>query len=226
MRELSTYAVRSSSIQSLLSQIADRNTSSKEYGAALYALGQKLALAINEEFSLKSKVVQIACSSEDADVLMNGLIKDLEASIKSLAVFWNIRQTVKHTTEQIAPIVKTYIEPVEADVLIVCKSIIFTSCVVRTNLTRLIEKSVPQRIIIAAPVIFRGAERALKNEFAREIADRFEFVFFARDSDVNKENEVVPGIGGSIYQRLGLGDAVSKNQHMPEVVRQRLEHAK
>lgn len=226
MRELSTYAMRSSSIQSLLAQIADRKTSSKEYGSALYGLGQELALTINGEFSLGSKVVQIACSSEDADVLTNGLLGDIKASRKSLAVFWNIRQTVENTREQIAPIVKTYIEPVDADVLIVCKSIIFTSCVVRTNLTRLIEKSAPQKIIIAAPVIFRGAERALKNEFSKDIADRFEFVFFARDSDVNKENEVVPGIGGSIYQRLGLGDAISKNQHMPEVVRQRLEHVK
>lgn len=213
-------------MKSLLAQIADKTTSSTDYGAAFYSLGQELAKVINSEFSLKDKSVQIACSSEDADLLSNGLIKSLDANNKFLAVFWNLRQTVPHTNEQIAPIVQSYIEPGDADVLIVCKSIIFTSCVVRTNLTNLIQESAPKTIIIAAPVIFRGAEKTLKSEFPKEIADRFEFVLFARDSEVNKNNEVVPGIGGSIYDRLGLGDAVSKNKYMPEVVKQRLEFVK
>jgi len=226
MRELSTYAVRSGSVKLLLAQIADKNTSSSEYGLAFYNLGQELAKVINSEFHLKDKSVQIACSSEDADLLSNGLIKNLEANNKFLAVFWNLRQTVPHTNEQIAPIVQSYIEPGYAHVLIICKSIIFTSCVVRTNLTNLIQESAPNTIIIAAPVIFRGAENALKNEFPKEIADRFEFIFFARDNEVNKNNEVVPGIGGSIYERLGLGKSISKNKYMPDVVKQRLAFVK
>lgn len=226
MRELSTYAVDSAFIKFLLAQIADITTSSAEYDAAFYSLGQELAKVINGEFDLNEKAVQIACSSEDADLLSRGLIESLEAKSKSLAVFWNMRQTVPNTNEQIAPIVQAYIEPINADVLIICKSIIFTSCVVRANLTSLIQNCTPKAIIIAAPVIFRGAEKALKNEFPKEIANRFEFVFFARDSEVNSNHEIVPGIGGSIYQRLGLGDSISKNKYMPEVVKQRLELAK
>lgn len=226
MREFSKYANRSPSVQSLLAQITKRDLSPTAYDAAMRKLGEELAEVLNKHIPLYGKTVRIASTSADADYLCNGLFGNLAAESKSLAVFWNMFLTIPGTNEQIAPIVQSYIEPGHADVLIFCKSVIYTSCVVRTNLTHLIQESAPKTIIIAAPVIFRGAEKALKNEFPKEISDRFEFVFFARDSDVNKNNEVVPGIGGSIYERLGLGDSVSKNKYMPEVVKQRLEFVK
>jgi hypothetical protein len=93
--------------------------------------------------------------------------------------------------------------------------------VVRTNLTYLIEKINPSRILIAAPVIFSGAEPSLKNEFPAPISEKFEFIFFAKDDEVNKQGEVIPGIGGSVYNRLGLSDSVNKNKFIPEIVKRR-----
>ena len=57
----------------------------------------------------------------------------------------------------------------------------------------------------------------LMREFPKEISNRFNFVTFAID-DERKGNEVVPGIGGMVYPRLGLVDIETKNRYIPEMV--------
>lgn len=228
MRQLSQYAQNSNEIKSLLDSLVDQRTQSQDYAKAFYELGGALSDVIQNSNSLSSETrVTLACSSEDADWLSKGILDHLEQHVASinLAVFWNIRSNAFQNSElAVAPIIKTYIESLEnVDVLIICKSIINTSCVVRTNLTYLIERITPKRIFIASPVLFENAIHSLENEFPKFISDKFEFFYFAEDDEVTATGEVIPGIGGSVYHRLGLEDGIRKNKYIPMIVKERRE---
>ena len=226
MRQLSQYAQNSNEIKSLLDRLVDEGTQSQEYADAFYQLGGALSNFIRDSGSLSPKTsVTLACSSEDADWLSKGILDHLEKYVAkiNLAVFWNIRANAFENNEfAIAPIIKTYIESLEnVDILIICKSIINTSCVVRTNLTYLIEKITPEKIFIASPVLFERAIPSLEKEFPKSVSDKFEFFYFAEDNEVTASGEVIPGIGGSVYRRLGLEDAIQKNKYIPVIVKER-----
>jgi uracil phosphoribosyltransferase len=169
--------------------------------------------------------IMLACSSEDADWLSKGILdqlKDQDIEIK-LAVFWNLRVNPADNQElAIAPIVKSYIEKIDkVDYLIICKSIISSSCVVRTNITSLIETIDPLKICIASPVLYEQAIPNLMSEFPSQVSEKFEFFYFAVDDELNNRQEVVPGIGGSVYKRLGLEDSLAKNKYIPSIVKER-----
>ena len=72
-----------------------------------------------------------------------------------------------------------------------------------------------------APVIYKDAQPNLLKEFPEEISNQFYFLQFAVDED-RQGNEVIPGIGGMVYPRLGLGDQDKKNQYIPQMVRMRM----
>lgn len=98
----------------------------------------------------------------------------------------------------------------------------------RTNLIDVLEHlhhAVP--VFVLAPVMHVGAERKLKSEFPAAVAERFQITTFAIDSE--RHGEIVePGIGGSVYELLGLGDKHTKNAVWPRLVderRQRLLRA-
>jgi uracil phosphoribosyltransferase len=228
MRQLSQYAQNSNEIKSLLDSLVDKHTPSQDYANSFYQLGGALSDFIKNTNTLSSETrVTLACSSEDADWLSKGILDHLEQYVAkiNLAVFWNVRANVSQNSDlAIAPIVKTYIESLEnIDILIICKSIINTSCVVRTNLTYLIERITPKRILIASPVLFENAIQNLENEFPKAISNKFEFFYFAEDNEVTATGEVIPGIGGSVYHRLGLEDGARKNKYIPTIVKQRRE---
>lgn len=222
MRKYSTYVNDDKSIIDSLNILADKTTSPKEYSDAFYKLGKKLSVYINDRLK-QSKNVVIACSTEDADWLAKGIMDNLSVSKRNLVVFWNLRTNpFENKNLTIAPIVKTYTEDIDnCDTLIICKSIIYTSCVVKTNLTYLINKINPKDIIISAPVIFESAEKTLRKEFEESISSKFHFIYFAKDNKATPSGEVIPGIGGEIYKRLGLVDAVNKNKYIPELVKSR-----
>jgi len=92
--------------------------------------------------------------------------------------------------------------------------------VVKTNLTRAISYANPARIFVAAPVLLEGAEGRLSNEFPKHINQKFEFIHFATDTEKNGE-DVIPGIGGSLYELLGLGNSLEKNKYVPALVKER-----
>jgi uracil phosphoribosyltransferase len=228
MRQLSQYAQNSIEIKSLLNSLVDQRTQSQEYADTFYKLGGALSDFIRGSKFLSSQTkVTLACSSEDADWLSKGILDRLENHVAkiNLAVFWNIRSNAFENNKlATAPIIKTYIESLEnVDVLIVCKSIINTSCVVRTNLTYLIERITPQGIFIVSPVLFKKAIPSLENEFPKSISDKFDFFYFAEDNEVTESGEVIPGIGGSVYRRLGLEDSIKKNKYIPVIVKERRE---
>lgn len=103
------------------------------------------------------------------------------------------------------------------------KSIISTSCVVRTQLTHLINKICPEEIYIVAPVMYKDAQTNLKKEFPASISNQFKFLTFAIDTIKDVEKGVILGVGGMVYPKLGLGDIHEKNKYIPNLVKERMK---
>jgi hypothetical protein len=211
-----------------LDVLIDRSTTVRDYQAAMLALGQELGSSILERIHLPDTKIYLACTAEDADFLAAGIIGSLESQgfNSKLACFWNQRTTPFGVSDiQVAPIIRRYREPFDSqtDILIVVKSIISGACVVKTNLRNLIQDITPKSIIIAAPVIYAGAEESLKDEFERSVYEKFNFLYFAKDNERKADGEVIPGIGGMVYDRLGFDGQDDKNRHMPKIVEDRME---
>ena len=49
----------------------------------------------------------------------------------------------------------------------------------------------------------------------------FRFFYLAKDSDRTAEGEVIPGIGGMIYERLGSNGQTGKNEYVPKIMNDR-----
>lgn len=210
------------SIQSLLDRLAAPATPPAEYKHIMYQLGFEHGKALRDK--LEGKSVGIACTVEDADFLVQGIIEGLRGSVSSISVacFWNKRFPGDETRNipDTAPIQRKYSEPTikSVDSLIVAKSIISGACVVKTNLTHLIRESNPSMIYVVAPVMFTNAKSNLEKEFASDITRRFAYQYFAQDDQKSADNNVMPGIGGNVYQRLGFEDQDDKNHYTPELV--------
>lgn len=213
-------------IVELLGRLVDKATGSKDYAQAMYALGNEFGKLIYAKISHAEKDIVLASTVEDADYLGKGIIDVLEERGKRvfLTVFWNKRFTPnKENGITIAPIVKEYHESKygNVDTIIVIKSIIASSCVVRTNLTKLIEESNPDQILIVAPVLLQGATKSLEIEFEDDVIKKFEYFYFAEDDQRTDDGYVYPGIGGDVYQRLGFESEKEKNRYVPDIVKER-----
>ncbi len=53
-------------------------------------------------------------------------------------------------------------------------------------------------------------KRTCKKEFPESISNKFEFLTFAIDTSKDAQVSVLPGVGGMIYPKLGLGDIYEK----------------
>ena len=104
------------------------------------------------------------------------------------------------------------------------KSIISTSCVVKFQLLHLINKINPEKILILAPVMYKNAQVGLIREFPDYINSKFQFLTFAIDTERSLSGEVIPGVGGMVYPKLGLGDIHEKNKYIPQLVLARLHN--
>ncbi len=209
---------------SLLNQIADKATLPDVYQTAMLNLGKVLGNALLTQIEPNQKVC-LATTVEDADFLAQGILEQLETQLRSVvfACFWNCRTTPFGLNGlATAPILKKYQEPTDdVDVLIIVKSIISGACVVKTNLQHLIQKIQPSQILIVAPVMYEKAEENLRREFEPAITEMFRFLYLAKDSDRTAEGEVIPGIGGMIYDRLGFNGQPGKNEYVPKIVKDR-----
>lgn len=214
-------------IRNSLDVLADKTTSVEAYRNAFETLGVELGHALAQQVSdVPAEEIMLVCASEDADWLAKGVENGLGKGELPMSVYWSTRNTVYQSENgekiEISPIVKAYEEPItKCRLLVIVKSIISSSCVVKTQLTRLIDRVHPERIVIMAPVIYKDAQPNLLKEFPEEISNKFYFLQFAVDED-RQGNEVIPGIGGMVYPRLGLGDQDKKNQYIPQMVRMRM----
>ncbi len=216
----------SSRVIELLDKLVDQSTEHGEYARTMYELGLAFGPLLLHKISPSIKEIVLACTVEDADYLGRGIVDYLEAKERRvlLTVFWNKRFNPNSENGiAIAPIIKEFHQEgyQKASTMIVIKSIISSSCVVRTNLTRLIENSEPDQILIVAPVLLRGAINSLEAEFQEKIRMKFDYIYFAEDDQKSNDGNVFPGIGGDVYERLGFSDQKQKNGFTPKIVRER-----
>jgi len=193
----------------------------ESYSGEMRKLGSLLGKLLSDKIS-HSKSCLVVATAEDADFLGRGIYDSLKQEHKTkAAVFWNNHYQIPGGSS-IAPVVHKFLEPgyESTEVLIIAKSIISGSCVVRTNLLELIEDIQPQKIFIVSPVMHSKSEESLRKEFPRSIADKFEFVVFATDGERTESGEVKPGIGGEVYPLLGLSDQPARLGFMPKLVQE------
>lgn len=211
-------------INGLLNTIADRDTSIETYRASFYSIGIELGRILKDMHpDINNESTLLACASEDADWLAGGFMRGFGQPMLPLAVFWGIRKKLPDGID-VTSIVRSYMDDLESQCenLIIIKSIISSSCVVKTQLMRLISDISPKTIFIVAPVMYKDAQKNLSMEFPLEISSKFKFLTFAIDDEINEKKEIIPGIGGMVYPRLGLGNEIEKNSYIPQVVRDRL----
>ena len=76
-----------------------------------------------------------------------------------------------------------------------------------------------KQIFIVAPVVHKNSEASLIKEFPHDISSKFNFVYFAKDAQKDSySGEVIPGIGGQVYELLGLVKQPALTNYMPKVV--------
>lgn len=202
-----------------LESLLNSTNNPKKYKETMLSLGASLGEIVGLKIQDGSKCL-IVSTAEDADFLSNGvreaLLKKFETST---AVFWNNHYSI--SSGSVAPILHSYLQPgyKSSDTLVVAKSVISGSCVVRTNILALIESLQVKNIFIVSPVMHSSSELNLKKEFPKEISDKFDFVYFAIDSVKDISGEVKPGIGGQIYNLLGLSDQPVRAEYIPELVK-------
>ncbi|MDO4462527.1 MAG: hypothetical protein Q4C30_08555 [Bacteroidia bacterium] len=209
-------------IRDALETIADKYTNVFDYRNAFKTLGIELGRLVGRNIKLKAEEIMLVCASEDADWLATGVEEGLGIGDTCLSVYWSGRSEVYRDNEgtlEISPIIKSYEEPIkDCKLLVIVESIISSSCVVKTQLNRLIGKMNPEKIAILAPVMYKDGIPNLRSEFPKTISNKFKFYTFAIDDEKNEKGEVVPGIGGMVYTRLGLGTAKEKNLYIPKMV--------
>ncbi|MEJ2802529.1 hypothetical protein WAE61_11665 [Comamonadaceae bacterium PP-2] len=226
-RTFTSFAEHDSVAKMLVQELPCIQNDAESYRMKMRELGQHLAEGIIPTLDVeKIKTICVVCTVEDADFLARGVIEQLEvhhlAGKTRLICLWN--QRVKREGVPVSPVLRTYEEPFDKNnvVFIIVKSIISGGCVVKTNLTKALSAVQPSKVYIAAPVMLEGAEGRLSREFPDSISACFEFVHFATDDERSADGEeVIPGVGGSVYELLGLGDENQKNKYIPEIVRQR-----
>lgn len=224
-REYTSLANSDASARLLVDTISDLTISVEQYRSIMRELGKVLAASVCQKISdQNSSDLYVVCTVEDADFLARGVIDELtlrgfQSRIK-LMCLWNGK--IHDEGLSLSPVLRQYKEAQSSPTasFIVVKSIISGACVVKTNLTRAISSMAPEQVFVVSPVLLKGAQERLSREFPAEISNKFQYVWLATDSEKNGEN-VIPGIGGSVYERLGLGDENEKNKYTPAIVKER-----
>ncbi|MCE4543271.1 MULTISPECIES: hypothetical protein [unclassified Caballeronia] len=224
-RTYTKFAIQDAEARSLVDAIASSDLGVAEYREQMRLLGMHLGTGVLETLRPETEHdICVVCTVEDADFLARGLIESLAerglGERTRLLCLWNGK--VREDGISISPVLRQYKETFNPSgtIFIVVKSIISGACVVKTNLTRALSSGNPSAVFVAAPVMLEGAEGRLSAEFPKQISERFQYVWFATDDEKDGEN-VLPGIGGSVYERLGLGGEAQKNRHMPAIVKER-----
>lgn len=212
--------------EAALREIALTDTGVDRYRDVMHALGRTLGNCFCANVNVAAETVYVAMTVEDADFLGDGFLEALAehgADDLRIACFWNRR--AKTFGIDVAPIVQEYRDPYpeHIDHLVILKSIISGGCVVKTNLMHILDDAEPERIHVVSPVMMEWARDNLTHDFSEDIVDRFEFMALAVDNKLGPDGAAIPGIGGEVYERLGLGSQVEKNKRLPNLVRERME---
>lgn len=206
----------------LLSSLLVSSSSPDSYQDTMFRIGQHMGSNLVKSLD-PNKSYCIVSTVEDADYLAKGIIDAIDQQVKKvyLTCFWNERKTINGAS--VAPILNKYFEDgyKNADDMIVVKSIMSGSCVVKTNITALFDQVNPQAIHVVAPVMHVDSNKKLEKQFPFSISKLFKYVFLAKDSKL-EDNNVIPGIGGSVYEKLGFTDQYHKNKIIPSIVQEKI----
>jgi hypothetical protein len=206
-----------------LSKLLESIENPGDYRSAMTSLGVLLGEHALSQLSSESPIL-VASTAEDADFLASGMINALTANSKSKiysAVFWNNHYQLPSGAGSLAPIVHEYLEPgyKSSKTLVIVKSVMSGSCVVRTNLLHLLSSVDFDKIFVVSPVIHTRSIESLNKEFPKKVSKKFSYLYFAEDSAKdNSTGEVKPGIGGQIYKLLGLGAQPVQTSFIPQLV--------
>ncbi|MCQ9328047.1 hypothetical protein [Pelistega suis] len=192
-----------------LKGLLDNTENPEKYRQYMLILGSLLSKVILADIP-KTSTSLVVTTAEDADFLHTGVLSELDKAhlTNKIAVFWNNHYQLP-SGDSVAPIVHSYLDPDfdTANNIIIVKSIVSGSCVVRTNLIEALDKVKNiSKIFILSPVMHKDAEQKLKAAFPKEISDRFNFIYFVINDIRTEEGEIIPGIGGNVYKLLGLAD--------------------
>ena len=227
MRTFTSYSDHDPVAKRLVDELHTIKNNAQKYREQMRMIGKHLAVGVVSQLDAsRHREICVVCTVEDADFLGRGLIEELEqrgfGDHIHLICLWN--EKIQGNGVSLSPITRQYKEDFDAknSTFIIVKAIISGACVVKTNLTRVISFADPSDIIVAAPVMLAGAEERLSREFPSEISSKFKFVHFITDTDKDADGEnVIPGIGGSLYELLGLGSRTEKNRYVPDIVKER-----
>lgn len=209
----------------LLDNLLLSNVNSELYRSSMVKLGELLGEEVVNALSNNHGNVLVISTAEDADFLQKGVSNALKKHdvVTKLAVFWNNHYQLGDGKGSVAPIIHKFLESGYENVqnVIIVKSVISGSCVVRTNLIELLDEvENAEKVFVVSPVMYKDAEKSLRKEFPDEIANKFNFISFRIDGERASDGEVIPGIGGQVYQLLGVGDQPALNGYMPDVVKE------
>lgn len=110
----------------------------------------------------------------------------------------------------IAPIIKSYEEPIEkCDTLIIAMATLSSSLIIKTLLTRLVDKLQPRRIIIATPMMYKRVQSDLMDSFPSKIVEKIEFI----SSTMNENDDV-----DDTYSRIN-----NSRTYMPSIIKDRMD---
>lgn len=173
------------------------------YRTAMTQLGKYLGQSI--KLPRSGAPFALVATPEDADFLVAGMLKELPTDRARLVCYWTSR---KHFDDgDLATVVQQYVDPrlsSTVDTVVIAKAIIASGCIVRAHLEKFLTKFNPRRIVIAAPVMVRDADKSLMSSFGGALSKKFEFVTFATDPAADSSGIVRPGVGGNVEERLGL----------------------
>jgi uracil phosphoribosyltransferase len=210
-------------VKDLLTTLVDKSTDSALYKETMFKIGHFMGKELSKKLD-PSKSYCVASTVEDADFLSKGIIEGLKGVVKSvyLVCFWNDRMSVNG--QSVAPIYNRYLDEgfENSESLIVVKSIISGSCVVKTNITAIIDSMKLNNIFVLAPVMHKDSQIKLEMEFPLQVSALFNYFSLAIDDYKNDSGEVLPGIGGSVYERLGFSGQAEKNTYMPQIIQERM----
>lgn len=161
----------------------------------------------------------LICTIHDADFLAKQILSYLENHFTSIrfACFWNKKiYPAGIASMEVTPILRKYQEPIlqNTDYLITIGSDMSEMCMMRTNILNLLQTVSPHKILIVLPVISHTVEDKFRNEFKKEIQDRFKFIYLTRNNGSTPDTQ-------SRY-RIGSADRYDNNHpYVPEIVKNR-----
>ena len=92
----------------------------------------------------------------------------------------------------------------------------------KTNISALIDAMTLNSIFVLAPVMHKDSQTNLEKEFPTQVAELFDYFTLATDDYRDNTGEVLPGIGGSVYKRLGFSGQAGKNAYIPDIIKDRI----